>query len=214
MTNNSKPLSSIKRRDLQCVFALACTVSIGCSGNAVRLAAPSVDRGAARAAIEMYDTNRDGAIADEELDNCPAIAAARTRVDLNADGRITADEIEHRIDAWRQSRIALMPVIVSVRTNGRRIEEAQVKFVPESWLGTEIRTATGTTDSDGMANMSVTPQNNQTGVNPGFYRIEVSKQQNGKELIASVNNSQTRLGVEVTSEALELQHLPINLRSQ
>ena len=194
------------------LFAIVALV--GCTGGPARLVPPSVSRGAADAAIAEYDANDDGAISGQEIGKVPAFSAARSRIDRDGDGRITADEIEHRIDVWRDSRLVLMQVLVTVRTNGKAVQNAEVTFVPEKWLGSAIMPAQGTTDSNGMANMTISAEKDATGVNPGFYRIEVSKVLGGKETIASRYNAQTELGVEVTPEAMELQNLPIDLRSR
>jgi hypothetical protein len=69
-------------------------------------------------------------------------------------------------------------------------------MVPESFLGSEIQTAAGTTDKTGRAMPSVPAygSDHRPGVAPGFYRIEITK---ADENIPAKYNTATILGGEV-----------------
>ncbi len=66
-------------------------------------------------------------------------------------------------------------------------------------MGKELKTATGTTDKDGQAMMSI-PLNgtgNPPGVAPGFYSVEITKP--GEDIPAKYN-SQTIYGLEIAPD--------------
>ena len=70
------------------LFSLA-----GCSSiTGPSVPTPSDPQQAAEAAMEIYDTNVDGKIADAELDKCHALKSVIARVDANRDGAISQDE--------------------------------------------------------------------------------------------------------------------------
>ena len=74
-----------------------------------------------------------------------------------------------------------------------------VKFVPDDFLGKEFKTATGTTDKDGMAMMSIPLKDpdDPPGVAPGFYSVEITKP--GEDIPAKYN-SQTIYGLEIAPD--------------
>jgi hypothetical protein len=82
---------------------------------------------------------------------------------------------------------------VEVTYAGRPLPNAQVKFVPEAFLGDVIPPATATTDVDGRASMASEGQ--PEFVRVGMYRVEITSDQ--AKLPASFN-SRTTLGVEVS----------------
>ena len=108
--------------------------------------------------------------------------------------------IAARIADWKRSRLGRTSLRCMVRHDGQPLEGAEVKFVPESFLGTDYKTATGVTDQNGVAMMSVPtdPQAGPPGVPPGFYRVEITK--SGLKIPAKYN-SRTILGVEVALDS-------------
>ena len=97
-----------------------------------------------------------------------------------------------------------MSVRCSVSHNGQPLQGAEVKFVPEKFLGSEIKTASGVTDAGGVAMISA-PQSrpdDPAGVPPGFYRVEIT--QSGLAIPAKYNTD-TVLGAEIASDAQEFQ---------
>ena len=133
----------------------------------------------------MFDTNKDGVISGKELDKCPGLKAACTpsamthmsTVDPARTGRISAEMITERIKAWQASKLGRMSLRCMVSHNGRPLDGAEVKFVPEPFLGPNMKTATGVTDQNGVAMLSIPagPEGGPPGVPPGFYRVEISK---------------------------------------
>jgi hypothetical protein len=154
----------------------------------------------------MFDKDGDGKLSGGELDKCPGLKAGLRRLDPANSGVVTADMIAARVAAWRASKLGRTPVRCYVSHNGQPLQGAEVKFVPEKFLGTEIKTASGVTDANGVAMISApqSRQNDPAGVPPGFYRVEITK--SGLTIPAKYNTD-TVLGAEVANDAMEL-HIP------
>jgi hypothetical protein len=170
----------------------------GCSWSEPRLDAPSLDpTEAGELALAAYDANNDGAIAGAELDQSPGLKAALPQVDTDGDQRITASEVEARVQRYVDDRVALTPVICQVKLNGQPLSDASVKLLPEKFLGDAVRPAEGTTDSNGLCSLRI-PGEEFPGCNCGIYRVEVSKKNPaGQELLPARYNSRTTLGGDV-----------------
>jgi uncharacterized protein (TIGR03067 family) len=154
---------------------------------------------AGKKALEKYDTNKDGKISGAELEKAPALKAAMGTMHTNKDKGITADDIASRIKAWQATKVALIGgVTCTVIRNGKPVEGAEVEFVPEDFLGENVKTAYGTTGKDGFAMMSIPlgPMEPQ-GVAPGFYSVEITKP--GEDIPAKYN-SQTIYGLEIAPD--------------
>ena len=156
--------------------------------------------GIGQKAIAQFDTNRDGVIAGAELDKCPGLKAAIDRVDPDGTGKITAEMIAARVEAWDKSRIGRMPVQCVVTHNGKPLVGALVKFVPEKFLVDNYDghwTATGETNKNGRVMVTIPVSGDRydpPGVLPGFYRVEITKR---GEKIPAKYNTETILGQEV-----------------
>ncbi len=153
---------------------------------------------AAQKAMELYDANKDGFLDAAELDKAPGLKAALRQVDTNGDGRISAEEIDARIAAWRDSKVGRMGVTCRVRNHGQPLVGAAVTFVPESFLGGSLRPASGTTDARGRCALREIGGEGPLGMSPGFYRIEITK---SSENIPAKYNTETTLGQEVARDA-------------
>lgn len=184
-----------------CVFAAGLLFALGCSGKPARLYPPSIDASAAGTqAIEMYDTNKDGKISGDELNKCGALKAALAQIDTSGEKAITAAMITARIKVWQNSKLGRMSLSCTVLHNGRPLPGADVKFVPEKFLGENVKEAVGKTDQNGVAMISV-PTSGRTdppGVAPGLYRVEITK---AGENIPAKYNTDTTLGQEVALDA-------------
>ena len=172
-------------------------------------------------AIAQLDANKDGVLDYDELAKAPGLRAGVATIKKLATFRgpkppesqlrsekISAEEIDARIQAWKAlgaGRIAVPCRVYRVNKKGghgkpQPLADAQVKFVPEAFLGPGLSPGAGTTDKGGMA-MIVQPSRGGDdpafGVSPGFYRVEITK---GSEIPAKYNTD-TVLGVEVASDA-------------
>jgi hypothetical protein len=160
------------------ILAGLLVVGVGCPYKPPRIYPPVIDASQAAAkAIEMYDANKDGKLSGAELDKCPGLKAAAASLDPDGRG-ITADMIVARIKVWQNNKIGRLRIACTVRCNGKPLAGAQVKFVPEEFLGPNMIVATGETDQSGMANVSIPTSGERTdppGVPQGFYRVEITK---------------------------------------
>jgi hypothetical protein len=154
------------------------------------------------AAIRECDTNRDGVISGSELDKHPGLKAAISRMSAGNKGEITAEMVAERVKSWNDSKVARMWFKCRVTHNGKPLEGAVVKLVPEAFLGPHIEVATGKSDKDGFAKVSVatTGPRDPPGVGPGFYRVEISKT---GEKIPPKYNAETILGQEIATDAVK-----------
>lgn len=164
--------------------ALGAALSTGCDAKPERLELPAYESTAGQAALATYDTNKDSKIGGDEFLKCPALKSTLARLDLNKDGAVTAEEIDARIQQWRASRVALMPVCCKVLIDGKPVANARITLEPEAFLGNSVRGASGVTDEEGVAILSISSEHlanpGMTGVAPGFYRIVAEVDADGR----------------------------------
>jgi hypothetical protein len=172
----------------------------GCSREEPPVQPLGIAADAAKRAMELYDANQDGYLEGAELDKVPGLKAALPQVDSNHDGKISAEEIEARIASWKQSQVQVGRLSVSckVTRRGRPLPGATVTFVPESFLGSELKPASGTTNQSGTTTLATAEPEALGGVSPGFYRVQITKQ---GEPIPARYNTKTELGQEVAVDA-------------
>jgi uncharacterized protein YceK len=200
------------------LFRVAPAVSLtllllsGCNSQPKRVNPPAINpQQAAQAAIAEYDKNGDGTIDGPELDSAASLKSSLKEIDKNGDGKISADEIKERIEQWQASKVGLMSFSCRVQMDKAPLAGATVTLIPEKFLGPNLLPATGTTNEQGIAAVSVAkdklPNPNFSGVHVGFYRIEISKQQGGAETIPARYNANSELGQEVAQGVPALQTL-------
>lgn len=169
-----------------------------------RLYPPAIDANAAsNKAIEQYDANKDGVIDGKELEASPGLMAALAQIDTSGKKAIKAAMVAARIKAWQDSKLGRMSIGCTVLHNGKPLAGADVKFVPETFLGEALKTATGRTDQNGVAMISIplTGRQDPPGVAPGLYRVEITK---AGENIPAKYNTQTVFGQEVALDAANI----------
>jgi hypothetical protein len=173
----------------------------GCPSGPSRVKPPSISASDAGAkAIEMFDTNKDGKISGAEFDKAPSLKFNLARLDTNGDGAVSAEEITNRIKFWQDKlKIGKTSVRCSVTHGGQPLVGADVKFVPEKFLGENMKTATGKTDESGMCRLVVPDDSDSQypGIPLGYYRVEITK---AGESIPAKYNKDTTLGVECSSD--------------
>jgi len=153
---------------------------------------------AAKQALAEYDANKDGALDPKELEACPALLAAFKRVDANKDGRLTEDEIADRLSFFQKQGIQ-MDVSVEVSLDGRFLDGATVTLEPEKFMGPSVKSASTVTDEAGSGNFK-TEGSGEGAVACGYYRVRVSKNAQGREVVPAKYNTQTVLGYEVSPD--------------
>ena len=199
------------------LMAGCAAVCAGCSCSRFPAApdSPNIRAGkAGKEAISQYDGNGDGALDAEEVKQSPALNIAFQRIDSDGDGKLTDDEISTRIKSWLNSGTTLMAGTTLVTLDGRVLEGATVTFEPEEFLGPAYKPCSGTSDQFGQAAIEG-PLEDYPGIYLGFYRIRVSKQVNGREIIPARYNTQTQLGYEVADDLPDIHSLiELHLRSR
>ena len=171
-------------------------LAAGCSGGGgSALVSP---RAAADQALAEYDANQDGALDAKELERCPGLAGARKRVDTDGDERLTADEIADRLAFFHQQG-AQMDVSVEVTLDGRPLDGATVTLVPEAFMGASVKPASAATDEMGTGYFK-TEGTDDVQVACGYYRVQVSKAAQGREVVPARYNAKTVLGQEIAPD--------------
>jgi hypothetical protein len=187
---------------IACLIVFALTTLAGCGRGPSRVAAPTWDpEGAASRAIEMYDKDGDSKLSDEELTEVPGLKYCAKLLDSpqekgDGDGLLSRDEILRRIQLYRDSRTAWTQFNCRVGFGGRPPVGAEVKLVPEPFLGEGILVpATGTVREDGSAMLDGGAEGiRMPVVRIGMYRVEVTSD---RLKIPAKYNTATTLGVEV-----------------
>jgi hypothetical protein len=195
----------------------------GCDLGPPRVPGPDFNSAAeAKKAMELYDTNKDGRIAGDELDACPGLNAALKVMGTDRDRGITSEQIVARIESWIESKIGRTSLSCQVTRNGQPLVNATVKFVPEKFLSDALtETSSGKTNPTGMAMITLPikplpppppPEENPNnlpppeppppGIPPGIYRVEITK--DGEEIPAKYN-TETTLGQEVSLDNMDMQ---------
>lgn len=182
-------------------------LAAGCSGRPAPPPLPTYDAAAAgKAALAEFDADGNGKLDAKELARCPALAMALDRADRDGDKALTADEIAARIERWFASGTIMMDGTTLVTLDGKPLAGATVTFEPEKFLGGGFDTCRGVTNELGRA--SPTGSNAQfPGVYVGAYRVRISKQVGGKEILPARYNTESTLGYEVADDIPEVQSL-------
>ncbi len=155
--------------------------------------------------MKIYDSNEDGFVAGEELENAPGLKAAMENLDADADGKVSREEIENRVATWKAQGIGLMRFTCDVLLDGKPVEGATVILEPEEFLQATIQEATGETDVFGTASPRIPKEKRPSptdppGVQAGIYKVRISKEVGGKEVIPVKYNAKTTLGQEVSMD--------------
>ncbi len=182
---------------------------------------PSINASSAgKLAMEQYDTNQDGKVAGDELEKAPSLKAALKRLDTDGDGGVSADEVAARVNAWKEMKTAMTGVPCKVTLDGQPVVGATVTLEPESFLGDEVKTASATTNTFGMAGPAIPKEQRPDptlpgGANFGFYKVRISKVVNGRETIPARYNTETTLGLEVAYDepGIMKMNVPFDLKS-
>ncbi|MCA9261433.1 MAG: EF-hand domain-containing protein [Planctomycetales bacterium] len=177
--------------------------TVGCGSGLGRVDAPDVDpEECARLAFESYDANSDDRLDAAELKACPAVSAKFAVYDANEDGAVDPAEFAARLENLFGKRVGLTQLKCSVTLRGRPLAGARVEFEPEPYLGEGIAPASGETDEDGSAQMSVAkerlPSDLQRlrAVHYGTYKVRITHPQLA---LADRYNVETELGYETES---------------
>ncbi len=161
---------------------------------------------AARDALDTFDANQNGVLEPDEIKDAPELTSAFRALDSNGDEAVSAVELEQRLRMWINSRQALHILPCQITYRGQPLEGATVRFIPAEFLGEAFKPAEAVTDHYGVANMVHAPEDRPDpdfaqGIRVGFYRVEVSKLVNDKDIIPKKYNVNSILGQEVSHAA-------------
>ena len=151
--------------------------------------------------MDLYDTDGDRKLSATELEASPGLSASLATYDTDGDGMISEAEIAARLQQFVDTNVALNRLSAEVTLDGRPLGDAEVRFVPEVYLGEQIRPASGKTRKGGTASMAVAdedlPENQKgiRGIHAGTFRVEITHPE--REIPAEYN-TQTTLGYETT----------------
>lgn len=152
-------------------------------------------------ALQTLDRDGNAMLSRDELVGSPGLLASLSVFDRNGDQQITREELAAELHKWRDERAGLLSLRCEVTWQGRPLEGATVRMIPEPFFDGAIPPATGRTDRVGQAEMSCgseyLPETLQSlrAVKPGVYRVEVTHDQ--IDLPAEYNTN-TRLGRSVS----------------
>ena len=153
---------------------------------------------AGKQAMELYDTDGNGALSKEELKQCPAIFSVMGKFDTDADEQVSGEEITAQLRSWETSGVGLTGAIVYFRLNGRPLEGASVELIPEPFLGDAVKPASGTTSDSGTLSPSLAAEDLPDGISGamqyGLYKVKITHEEIS---IPAKYNEATELGLEV-----------------
>jgi hypothetical protein len=113
------------------------------------------------------------------------------------DKKLSREEIAEEIDYMYNRNSGLTAITCTVALDGSPLSGATVKFIPEKFLGDEIKTAQGITNSAGVASMSIPAEElpkelrRTSALRVGIYRVEITHSM--KKLPAKYN-TESELG--------------------
>jgi len=170
----------------------------GCgTGRPARVVAPRLDPTAVTTAMfAVADADGNGMLDGGELAAVPGVKAAEAVFDADGDRAVSRQEILLWLEEVRRSKVAITACETQILRRGRPVANAVVKFVPETFMGGGMKTAVGTTDADGIAQVTI-PDALYPGVNCGIYRVEITGQERGGRAFPTQYNSASRLGIAV-----------------
>lgn len=175
---------------------------------------------AATQAMTMYDANGDSYLDDNELAAVPGIQTAKPFYDQDGDGKVSEDEIVARLQLWNEQGLGFRPLAIFVLLDGKPLANAEVKLIPEPYLGAAVKPAAGKTMPDGSVNVTVEREDLPAalktrgkrffGVTGGTYKIEILS---ASQDLPPKFNTETTLGVEVALDTIHANHY-LNLQSK
>jgi hypothetical protein len=191
-----RPMAKSRRIGVSivCVFSIAAFG--GCGGVKEFRVDPVA---ASKVALEQYDKNGDGLLDMTELRACPALLRELRAYDESKDKKLSADEIGAQIRDMYGQGPGMTSLNCTVSLDGTALSGATVRFIPETFLGPEIKEANGVTNSTGTAALGISPDElpkelrRHHLMRVGIYRVEVT---HPTKKIPPKYNTETELGFE------------------
>jgi hypothetical protein len=145
----------------------------GCGPQFAAPPARQVPAAAASKALAAYDANGDASLDDRELGASPSLLAARVRLDANKDGKVSAEEIAARLEAYR-GMSDFIATVIRVTRSGKPVAGARVTLTADPFFGADDPVYSGVTDEHGSVLVALPGGGMQGLVPPGFYTVEVT----------------------------------------
>jgi hypothetical protein len=179
-------------------------VATGCNRGPKRIKPVNIDtRAAAKLAMEQYDTDGDGSLSADELKQVPAIPESMDNFDQDGDGVVSSRELAKRMDQWEKQLTPILSLRCRVTLDRRPLPDAEVEFVPESFLEQYIETAKGTTDDTGAVRLEIPEENRppelmtHPGIQAGMYKVRIT---HPRKKLPARYNTESQLGQEVAKD--------------
>lgn len=173
----------------------ALLMAAGCGGS---VKAPGVDPAtAADKAIELLDKDNNGQLSPVELAGAPGLLSGLAVFDTSGDKQLSREELVAGLTDMFQHGAGLQAFSCRVLLDGRPLNGAHVRLVPEAYLGDAVKVADGDTDSSGTAAISIAESEMPAklkgvkAIQPGIYSVEVT---HPSAKILPKYNTQTTLG--------------------
>jgi hypothetical protein len=188
---------------LSLVWLSTIVLFLGCGTTASRVSPVEIDASSATSqAMEMYDKNGDGALAADELNAVPGIKRHIDRYDRDGNKQVSKEEIASRLQDWGSNQLALMGRTYVITLDGRPLSGATVTLVPESYLGPNVKPASGITGPTGLTRMSHAEQDlpksangrSIPGVKGGTFKVQIT---HPTQKVPEKYNTATELGDEI-----------------
>src|SRR6476620_6905195 len=186
----------IGNRSMWVLCSAALTAIAGCRGVKEYRVDPVA---ASKAAMEQYDKNGDGLLDMTELRACPALLRELRSYDSSKDKKLSADEIGAQIQDMYGQGPGMISLNCTVSLDGTALSGATVRFIPEAFLGPQIKEADGVTSSSGTAALGISPDElpkelrRHHLMRVGIYRVEIT---HPTKKIPAKYNTETELGFE------------------
>jgi hypothetical protein len=100
--------------------------------------------------VGELDKNGDAQLDAQELAAAPGLAAGARLIDADKNGQVTQAELENEFAKYAEQRVGLRMAYFRLTYNGKPVRDAEVTFLPESFLSGTVQPAKGTTDGDGV----------------------------------------------------------------
>jgi hypothetical protein len=157
---------------------------------------PGLTRDAANQTLAEYDANKDGALDAKELEACPGSERPETG---GQEQRQPPDRRRDRRPATFFQQQGMQTDVSVEVTPTAGPGRATVTLVPEKFMGPSVKSASTVTDEAGTGYFK-TEGSDYVQVALGYYRVEVSKKVQGREVIPAKYNTKTVLGQEVSPD--------------
>lgn len=189
------------------IAVLAVAALTGCSGSSPP-PVPTVSWNAAQvadAAFQEYDADRNGSLQGTELS--PGLRAFAANADQNKDGTLTREEVVQRLQRHLELGTGIQGVGGMITHNGNPVKGVTVTLIPEKFMASFTKPATGTSDDRGSFQLATEDQP-LPGVRPGVYSVKLS---GGSMPIPDKYGENSEVGTEVGGDQVSVIAIDLGL---